>query len=416
MPIESTLAIVKPDAFDRKEEIVALVKEAGFTVAEREVVALSKARAGEFYKEHTGRPFYDDLVAFMSSGSSLVLILRREDGIAHWRSLMGPTDPEKARTDAPKSIRALFGTNVQRNATHGSDSPGSATREISIFFPSHANVHTSGRDAKAWLNKTIAPTLTRALTEMCRLMPAEPEQWLGEYMLAAAGGAGNGPADPPSGGSAAAAAAGAAAAAVTATATATGSGAEAALLTPSTPPVYFVLGNAGSGKGSQCAKLVEKYGFAHLSAGDLLRAEVSSGSAQGEMIAGMLKEGKIVPGEVTIGLLKGAIAKSSDKPGILIDGFPREVTQAGAFEKDVSGFEFALFFDCPEEELERRLLSRGQTSGRTDDNLESIRKRFRTFGETCFPVIQYYEAKGKAHRIDSTKSIDEVFAEVDKLF
>lgn len=405
MPLESTLAIVKPDAFDRREEIVALVKEAGFTVVEREVIALSKARAGDFYKEHLGRPFYDDLVTFMTSGSSLVLILRREDAITQWRTTMGPTDPDKARAESPNSIRALFGTNVQRNSTHGSDSPASAAREIGFFFPGHASVHTSGKDAKAWLNKTIAPTLTRALTEMCRLMPAQPEQWLGEYMLAAAGG--DGPA-----------AAGGAGGSVVAAAAAAEAVTEAAAIQagPAGPPVYFVLGNAGSGKGSQCAKLVEKYGFAHLSAGDLLRAEVASGSPQGEMIEEMITEGKIVPGEVTIGLLKTAIAGASDKAGILVDGFPRELTQAGQFEKDVSDFEFVLFFDCPEEELERRLLSRGETSGRTDDNLESIRKRFRTFRETCYPVIQYYEAKGKVHRIDATQTIEEVFGVVDKLF
>jgi UMP-CMP kinase len=397
MPVESTLVLVKPDAFDRADQIVAALKTAGFVVAEREVVALTKSRAAEFYKEHVGRPFFDDLVAFMSSGSTVALVLRREDAVAHLRGAVGPTDPEEARLEVPDSIRAAFGTSVQRNAVHASDSPASAAREIAFFFPNHAPANASGKSAKEWLSRTIGPILTRALTEMCRLMPAEPERWLAEFLIKISDekygkSLSAGPPLPH-----AAPAAKAPAAMVAAP--------EEKAAARALPKIYFVLGNAGSGKGSQCAKLVEKYGFAHLSAGELLRAEVASGSVEGEMIAELIKEGKIVPGEVTINLLKKAI-----------DGFPRALQQAGAFEKDVSDFEFCLFFDCPESELERRLLGRGETSGRTDDNIESIRKRFATFREVCYPVIQYYEAKGKAYRIDATQSIDEIFAEIEKLF
>lgn len=404
MPIESTLALVKPDAFDRADQIVAALKSAGFVVAEREVVALTKSRAAEFYQEHNGRPFFDDLVTLMSSGSTVALVLRREDAVAHCRTVMGPTDPEEARDSAPTSIRSEFGTNVQRNATHASYSLGAAAREINFFFPKHAPAHTSSKAAKEWLGRTVGPTLTIALTQLCRLMPTEPERWLGEYLLSIANEkSGDSPAAPP------VPAAGTKAAA---------SSLDATKETPKRvlPKIYFVLGNAGAGKGSQCAKLVEKYGFAHLSAGDLLRAEVDSHTEQGKMISDLIKEGKIVPGEVTIELLKAAIEKSTDKPGILIDGFPRALTQAGMFEKDITDFEFCIFFDCPESELERRLLGRAATSGRSDDNLDSIRKRFNVFRETCYPVIEYYLARGKAHRIDATQSIDEVFVDVDKLF
>lgn len=179
--------------------------------------------------------------------------------------------------------------------------------------------------------------------------------------------------------------------------------------------IFFVLGGPGSGKGTQCVKLAEKFGFAHFSAGDLLRAEVKSGSEQGVMIDEMIKEGKIVPGEITINLLKTAIS-SSKAEGVLIDGFPRELAQAGSFEKDVSDFEFVLFLDCPEEVMEKRLLKRGQTSGRSDDNEATIRKRFRTFIETSMPVIEYFETKGKVCRIDATQSVEQVFEQVEKLF
>ncbi|KAL3677744.1 hypothetical protein R1sor_020700 [Riccia sorocarpa] len=182
----------------------------------------------------------------------------------------------------------------------------------------------------------------------------------------------------------------------------------------STPRVVFVLGGPGSGKGTQCAKLVDQYGFVHLSAGDLLRAEVKSGSPDGTMIQNMIKEGKIVPSSVTINLLKKAMATSgTDK--FLIDGFPRNEENRADFEK-MTGItpEFILFFDCPEKELERRLL--GRNEGRVDDNIETIRKRFRVFIESSLPVIDYYEKIGKARRIDATKTRDEVFETLQPLF
>jgi adenylate kinase family enzyme len=147
-----------------------------------------------------------------------------------------------------------------------------------------------------------------------------------------------------------------------------------------------------------------------------LRSEVVSKSPDGQMIEELIKEGKIVPGDVTIKLLKSAIEKNANKPGILVDGFPRALTQAGQFEKDVSDFEFCLFLDCPEEVLVRRLLKRGETSGRTDDNKQTIYKRFKTFHETCYPVVEYYEAKGKVRRIDANRALEEVYEDISALF
>lgn len=382
MEVESTLALIKPDAFERREQILAAIKAQGFVIAEQATQTLSKERAGDFYAEHKERSFFDDLVAFMSSGPSVALVLRKDGAIAAWRALMGPTNADEARAAHPDSMRARFGADMTRNATHGSDSPDSAAREIAFFFPSFADPQQyKGADAKEYLTKTVCPLLTKALTDMCRLNPPEPVEWLGQYLLRSAG-------------------------------------VEAASGT-STPKssrrIFFVLGGPGSGKGTQCAKLVDKFGFDHFSAGDLLRAEVKSGSEQGKMIDGMIKEGKIVPGEITINLLKNAIQGSS-APGVLIDGFPRQLSQAGSFEKDVSDFEFVLFFDCPEEEMERRLLERGKTSGRVDDNVESIKKRFRTFVQTSMPVIEYYESKGKVHRIDATQSIEDITAQIQSLF
>lgn len=181
-----------------------------------------------------------------------------------------------------------------------------------------------------------------------------------------------------------------------------------------TVKVVFVLGGPGSGKGTQCANIVEHFGFTHLSAGDLLRAEIKSGSENGNMIQNMIKEGKIVPSEVTVKLLQRAM-QESDNDKFLIDGFPRNEENRAAFEK-VTGIvpEFVLFFDCSEEEMERRLLSRNQ--GRVDDNIETIKKRFNVFVESSLPVIEYYGSKNKVKKIDAGKPITEVFEAVKAIF
>eukprot|EP00983_Pelagomonas_calceolata_P064947 1148378-Pelagomonas_calceolata.AAC.1 len=177
----------------------------------------------------------------------------------------------------------------------------------------------------------------------------------------------------------------------------------------------------------------ERYeGVVHLSAGDLLRAAAASGSPEGNKIAEIMKEGKLVPLETTIGLLKKAMAEQQGKC-FLIDGFPRAQNQATKFEEDIGLPGAVLFFDCPEEEMEKRLLKRGETSGRSDDNTvhgaiqgasgkrslfslpaEAIKKRFKTFVEESKPVQGYYEAKGLAKVISAVPPPDDVFQEVIK--
>lgn len=405
MAIESTLAIVKPDAYAHSADILLVARRAGFDIAARLDTTLSPSQAETFYSEHAHKSFYSDLVEFMTSGPVTVAVLRKNDAITAWRSALGPTNPLDAKKEAPQCIRARFGTDITHNAAHGSDSAESASKEIAFFFPDfEAPTARTGADAKAYLNDAVCPLLTRALTDMCGINPERPVEWLAHYLM--------GQVTPLPAMTAAPAVANGTAAVVQANGTAAAP--EANGKEPGRR-IFFVLGGPGSGKGTQCKRIVDKYGYAHFSAGDLLRAEVKSGSEQGEMIDEMIKEGKIVPGEITIELLKKAI-EGSDAPGVLIDGFPRKLAQAGAFEKDVSDFEFVLFLDCPEEVMEDRLLKRGETSGRSDDNAESIRKRFRTFVETSMPVVEYYEAKGKVHRINATESMDEVFAKVDALF
>lgn len=184
--------------------------------------------------------------------------------------------------------------------------------------------------------------------------------------------------------------------------------------------VIFVLGGPGAGKGTQCANLVRDYGFKHLSAGDLLREEQDRpGSEFGEMIKTYIREGQIVPMEVTIQLLENAMnaaIKESGNRKFLIDGFPRKMDQALAFEEKVVPSKFTLFFDCDEETMKERLLNRGKTSGRADDNEESIKKRFRTFVETSMPVVDMFGKEGRVVKVDATQTPEEVYTHVQQEF
>ena len=130
---EKTLAIIKPDAVGRNVvgNIISLIEAGELTISAMKMVHLTPADARAFYAVHTGKSFYDDLVAFMASGPSLVMVLEGVNAIETWRTLMGPTDPQNAPEG---SIRRQFGTDVRHNATHGSDSGKSAATEIAFFF------------------------------------------------------------------------------------------------------------------------------------------------------------------------------------------------------------------------------------------------------------------------------------------
>jgi UMP-CMP kinase len=184
------------------------------------------------------------------------------------------------------------------------------------------------------------------------------------------------------------------------------------------PLVVFVLGGPGSGKGTNCTRIVETFGYHHLSAGDLLRAERESGSKLADMINTFIKEGKIVPAEVTVGLLRTAMEKSgSDK--FLVDGFPRDMDNLACWNKqmnDIADVQFLLFLDCPTEIMVERLLERGKTSGRNDDNIDSIRKRLITYEQSTRPIIENFRALGKVREVNSNRQPDEVFTEVSVHF
>lgn len=214
------------------------------------------------------------------------------------------------------------------------------------------------------------------------------------------------------------------------------------------PQVVFVLGGPGAGKGTQCQRICAEFGYVHLSAGDLLRKERNTpGSQYGDLIEGHIRNGTIVPVEITVSLLENAInetvqaqakddteasgnmmngGEGGDIPPkkvigrFLIDGFPRNQNNLEGWQRLMNGkanVQFVIFFDCPEDLCVERCLKRGQAgSGRSDDNEESLKKRLNTYLYQTKPIIDFYEKQNLVKRIDGTGTPDEVYAEVRKLF
>uniref|UniRef100_A0A915D8H5 UMP-CMP kinase n=1 Tax=Ditylenchus dipsaci TaxID=166011 RepID=A0A915D8H5_9BILA len=180
--------------------------------------------------------------------------------------------------------------------------------------------------------------------------------------------------------------------------------------------VVFVLGPPGSGKGTQCQRIEKGFGFVHLSAGDLLRAERErKGSEFGELIDTHIRNGSIVPVEITCKLLENAMEAEKEAIGFLVDGFPRNQDNLDGWQKEMHdkvNVHFVLYLSAPLDICVDRCLNRGQN--RTDDNQESMQKRITTYNNQTLPIIKHYAAKHMVHEICSTKSPDEVYGAVEK--
>lgn len=192
--------------------------------------------------------------------------------------------------------------------------------------------------------------------------------------------------------------------------------------------VVFVLGGPGAGKGTQCEKIVENFGYAHLSAGELLREERKrQGSEYGEIIEGHITNGTIVPVAITVALLKRRMGQLFDNDAIdrfLIDGFPRnEDNLTGwikSMEEDVDihvNLQRVLYFNCSDQVCIDRCMSRGAAgSGRSDDNMESLKKRLVTYHTATQPIIEHYNKQNLVSEIDASKTPDEIFEVVRAIF
>jgi adenylate kinase len=185
----------------------------------------------------------------------------------------------------------------------------------------------------------------------------------------------------------------------------------------------ILFGPPGSGKGTQSEKLIEKYGLKHLSTGDLLRSEIARQTPLGLEAKNLMDKGQLVPDEVVIGMISSALEANPDAKGFLFDGFPRTTAQSEALDKLLklkqTEIGVLLALDVSEEELVKRLLNRGLTSGRSDDNNETvIRARIVEYKDKTTVVANYYNQFDKVVNIKGEGTVEEIFSalcsEIDK--
>jgi adenylate kinase len=176
----------------------------------------------------------------------------------------------------------------------------------------------------------------------------------------------------------------------------------------------ILFGPPGSGKGTQAKKLVEKYELIHISTGDLFRYEIGNSTPLGKKAKEYMSKGELVPDAVTIGMLENKVNKHPDAKGFIFDGFPRNNRQAEALDtflaskgKKIAGL---VALDVDDEEIIKRILERGKTSGRSDDNDERIiRNRIAVYNEETAPVFAHYKRQEKSQLIPGKGSIEEIF-------
>jgi len=176
----------------------------------------------------------------------------------------------------------------------------------------------------------------------------------------------------------------------------------------------ILFGPPGAGKGTQSEKLLEKYSLVHISTGDLLRAERKSGTELGNKANEFISKGELVPDEVVIGMVRNFMKERSDMAGFIFDGFPRTIPQAKALDQLLTEFNAqincVLGLEVEEDELVKRLLLRGETSGRVDDqNEETIRNRFQEYQNKTLPIQKHYDAQNKYHGVQGVGEIDQIF-------
>lgn len=176
----------------------------------------------------------------------------------------------------------------------------------------------------------------------------------------------------------------------------------------------ILFGPPGSGKGTQAVQLAEKYDILHISTGDLFRYEMGNNTPLGQKAKSYMDKGELVPDEVTVGMLRNKVEANPEAKGFIFDGFPRTVAQARALdamlEEEGQEVSALIALEVDDEEIVARILNRGKSSGRGDDNDESIiRNRIAVYNRETAPVFDYYAQTGKTKRIDGIGSIDEIF-------
>ena len=179
-----------------------------------------------------------------------------------------------------------------------------------------------------------------------------------------------------------------------------------------------IFGPPGSGKGTQSENLIKEYNLAHISTGDLLRKEISTNTQLGALAKSHMDKGELVPDDVIIGMIDSYLDKMGKVNGVIFDGFPRTVAQAQALKDLLATYKtnvaVTLNLEVPNDELMTRLIERGKTSGRSDDNAETIKARLDVYEKQTKPVLEFYQKEGSAVNIKGVGSIDSIFADIKK--
>lgn len=178
-----------------------------------------------------------------------------------------------------------------------------------------------------------------------------------------------------------------------------------------------IFGAPGSGKGTQSEKMIEKYGLGHISTGDVLRDQIKRGTELGKTAKGYIDNGQLIPDDLMVSILADVYDSfGKEHKGVIFDGFPRTIPQAQALKDMLAkrGHKVAAMIelDVPEDELMKRLIKRGQESGRSDDNEETIKKRLTVYHDQTSPLIEWYEKEGIHHHINGLGELDRIFGDI----
>ena len=178
----------------------------------------------------------------------------------------------------------------------------------------------------------------------------------------------------------------------------------------------LVLGPQGSGKGTQAKRIAETWEIPHVSTGDMFRA-LDDSTELGREVSAIMARGELVPDETTILMIEDRLAQPDAVDGFVLDGFPRNLAQARALDAMLAGIgrglDAILFFDLPDDVALERMQGRAQAEGRADDTPEAMSKRLAIYHEQTEPVVEHYRASGKLVPLHATRSVDEVFAEIE---
>lgn len=181
----------------------------------------------------------------------------------------------------------------------------------------------------------------------------------------------------------------------------------------------IIFGAPGSGKGTQSDKIIAEFGVEHISTGDVLRAEIKAGTELGKVAASYINDGNLVPDSLIIDILASVLdSKGKDIEGVIFDGFPRTIPQAEALDKMLKerGEEVSVVIglEVDDDELVKRIVARGLTSGRADDNEETAKKRLSTYYAQTLPLKDFYITQGKYAKIHGMGSIEDIYDNISK--